>query len=350
MMRTLVQRYDTTRLTTVAMHPRFRNWQTDSLPSDLALHTDVQSYNYRYKYFATDGHRYPWMTFYQSEATTKEMGQNFFGMNLDKVIGLAYWGVIDYLGESQGWPAKGWDNGVFDISLEPKPKAYLMKSLFSEAPTVHIAIEEDGGGEVMWNGVKTGHQAQSESWNRTKDSKVTLYTYTNCDEVELLLNGKSLGKKKNPADAAHRNQVRWTDIPYERGRLQAVGYQAGKAVATHHIETTGKATKLVVTADPQTWQADGQDLQHLRITAVDSKGRRVWDCHDEVSVSVDGDARIMAVGNGNIYGDDISTGKTCHLHHGTALVILRSACQPSKVVVSTTSPSLKSATTRLETR
>ena len=176
----------------------YNNWATDSLPSDLAMVTDVQSYNYRYKYFPTDGRRYPWMTFYQSEATTEEMGENFFGMDRKKNIGLAYWGIIDYLGESQGWPAKGWSNGVFNIDLTPKPQAYLMKSMFSDEPVVHIAVNEEGGSVTMWNGVKTGVKEQSENWNRAEGSKVSLYTYTNCDEVELLLNGKSLGRKKNP--------------------------------------------------------------------------------------------------------------------------------------------------------
>ena len=119
LMKTLIQRYDSTRLVTVAMHPRYRNWQTDSLPCDLALVTDVQAYNYRYMYFPGDGRRFPWMKFYQSEASVAAMGQNFFEMDLEKVIGLAYWGAIDYLGESQGWPAKGWSQGVFDIALNP---------------------------------------------------------------------------------------------------------------------------------------------------------------------------------------------------------------------------------------
>ena len=356
MMRNLVHRHDTTRLTTVAMHPRYRNWATDSLPSDLAMVTDVQSYNYRYKYFPTDGRRYPWMTFYQSEATTEEMGENYYGMDLDKVIGLAYWGAIDYLGESQGWPAKGWNNGVFEIDLQPKPKAYLMKSMFSEEPTVHIAINEEGGSVTMWNGVKTGVKEQSENWNRAEGSKVSLYTYTNCDEVELLLNGKSLGRKKNPTDACHRNQILWKDIPYEKGTLQAVGYSASQRqkvspIAHHEISTTGNAVRLIVTPDKQTWKADGEDLQHLRITAVDSKGRKVWDCQDEVSIAIDGDAKIAAIGNGNIFGDEISTtGNTCHLYKGTALVILRSASKPSAVTLKVNSPKYKSVTYKLFTK
>ncbi len=356
MMRNLVHRHDTTRLTTVAMHPKYRNWATDSLPSDLAMVTDVQSYNYRYKYFPTDGRRYPWMTFYQSEATTEEMGENYYGMDLDKVIGLAYWGAIDYLGESQGWPAKGWNNGVFEIDLQPKPKAYLMKSMFSEEPTVHIAINEEGGSVTMWNGVKTGVKEQSENWNRAEGSKVSLYTYTNCDEVELLLNGKSLGRKKNPTDACHRNQILWKDIPYEKGTLQAVGYSASQRqkvspIAHHEISTTGNAVRLIVTPDKQTWKADGEDLQHLRITAVDSKGRKVWDCQDEVSIAIDGDAKIAAIGNGNIFGDEISTtGNTCHLYKGTALVILRSASKPSAVTLKVNSPKYKSVTYKLFTK
>ena len=353
MMRSLVMRHDTTRKTTVAMHPRYRNWTTDSLPSDLALATDVQSYNYRYKYFPTDGKRYPWMTFYQSEATTREMGENFFSMNLNKVIGLAYWGVIDYLGESQGWPAKGWNNGVFEIDLTPKPKAYLMKSMFSDEPAVHIAVNEEGDSVTMWNGVKTGVKEQSENWNREEGSKVSLYTYTNCDEVELLLNGKSLGRKKNPTDAKHRNQILWEDVPYEKGTLQAVGYMRKQVspVATHEISTTGSAVRLIVTPDKQTWKADGEDLQHLRITAVDSKGRKVWDCQDEVSIAIDGDAKIAAIGNGNIFGDDISvtvnpltshpSPLTSHLYKGTALVILRSALKPSTVTLHVNSSKLK---------
>lgn len=93
LMRQLLHRYDNTRLTTVAMHPRYRNIDTDSLPADLAVATEVNSYNYRYMYFPGDMKRYPEKIFYQSEASTEAMGPNFFEMELDKVMGLAYWGL-----------------------------------------------------------------------------------------------------------------------------------------------------------------------------------------------------------------------------------------------------------------
>ena len=346
--KTLLQRYDSTRLVTVAMHPRYRNWETDSLPHDLAMQTDIQAYNYRYMYFPGDGRRFPWMTFYQSEASTAAMGPNFFEMDLNKVIGLAYWGAIDYLGESQGWPAKGWAQGVFDISLEPKPKAYLMRSFFKpEEPLVHIAVI-DQKGDQMWNGIQTGNDGMSDHWNRIPGQKLSLITYTNADEVELLLNGKSLGRKQNPKnDTKQRNQIKWEGITYANGRLEAIAYNDGKVVARHQIETTGKAVKLVATPEDADWQADGTDLMHIRIQAVDSKGRRVPMAQDELKFELEGDARIVAVTNGDINSDELNVQDHRRLWNGSAMVILRAGKTPGKVTLRTHCDTYKTITTSL---
>ena len=349
--KTLLQRYDSTRLVTVAMHPRYRNWETDSLPHDLAMQTDIQAYNYRYMYFPGDGRRFPWMTFYQSEASTSAMGPNFFEMNLDKVIGLAYWGAIDYLGESQGWPAKGWAQGVFDISLEPKPKAYFMKSFFMpNEPLVHIAVI-DSKNDVMWNGVQTGNDGMSDHWCRQPGTELTLVTYTNADEVELRLNGKSLGKKQNPkGDSKQRNQIKWEGITYADGKLEAVAYNSGKAVARHQIETTGKAVSLRVTPEDSEWRADGTDLMHLRIEAVDSKGRRVPMAQDELKFEIEGDASIVAVSNGDINSDELNVTDHRRLWNGSALVILRAGKTASKITLKTSADGYKTVKTLLTTR
>ena len=346
--KTLLQRYDSTRLVTVAMHPRYRNWETDSLPHDLAMQTDIQAYNYRYMYFPGDGRRFPWMTFYQSEASMAAMGPNYFEMNLDKVIGLAYWGAIDYLGESQGWPAKGWAQGCFDISLEPKPKAYLMKSIFKpEEPLVHIAVI-DKKGDMMWNGVQTGNDGMSDHWNRMAGQELSLITYTNAEEVELLLNGKSLGKKQNPKDdTKQRNQIRWDGIKYADGMLEAIAYNNGKTVARHKIETTGKAVKLVATPEDNQWKANGTDLMHIRIEAVDNKGRRVPMAQDELKFEVEGDAKIAAVSNGDINSEELNVTSHRRLWNGSALVILRAGKTPSKVTLKTTSEAYKTIITKL---
>ena len=351
MMKPVLERYDSTRKVTVAMHPRYRNWETDSLPCDLAMQTDIQAYNYRYMYFPGDGKRFPWMTFYQSEASTQAMGQNYFEMDLNKVIGLAYWGAIDYLGESMGWPQKGWAQGVFYISLDPKPKAYYMRSFFKpDEPVVHMAVLQSEKLE-MWNGVAMANDRMSENWNLSDGSKANIYIYTNGDEVELLLNGKSLGRKANPIDNAKlRNQIRWGEIDYKPGKLEAVAYKNGKVIARHALETTGKPAKIIAEPDNAEWKADGMDLQHVKLTVVDGKGRRVYNYNDELQFSVTGDASIVAVTNGDIATDEIATQQHVRLWQGQAVVILRSGCQPSKVTLTTKPKTFKDIVTKLETK
>lgn len=358
----LLHRYDDTRLTTVAMHPRYRNLETDSIPADLAVATEVNSYNYRYMYFPGDMKRYPEKTFYQSEASVAAMGPNFYEMDRDKVLGLAYWGAIDYLGESMGWPVKGWNQGVFDLSLQPKPDAYFVKSMFSEEPVVHIGIIEKSGGNIQWNGINVSAGKLSENWNREADEQVSLYTYTNADEVELFLNGKSLGVKKNSNDPKLRARIKWDNITYAPGTLVAVARKNGKVVARHQLETTGEAVALKLVPDAENWHADGKDLMHVRIYAVDKKGRRVLNvkdakAFDKLTFTVKGDANIVAVDNGNITSDELHIGKTQlektiqrHLFQGSALVILRAGDKPGKIELSVAGEKMKAKKLVLNTK
>lgn len=343
LMKTVINRYDDTRKVTVAMHPRYRNWETNDEPCDLAKVTDVQSYNYRYMYFPGDGAKYPWMTFYQSEASVSAMGENYFAMDRDKVIGLAYWGAIDYLGESHGWPDKGWNEGVIDISLEPKPKAFYMKSFYSDEPCVHIGVTESKKQE-MWNGVMTANDGQTDHWNRTPGQKLELVTYTNADEVELVVNGKSYGTKQNDkASAKMRNQIRWKDIEYQNGYIEAIARTGGKVVARHKVETTGKAVALKIINEDPGWKADGLDLQHLRVIAVDKKGRRVPNVGGEVKFSVTGDATLVAVSSGNQKSDELNVTDHRMLFNGSVLGILRAGTTPSNVTVTATCEGMKAA-------
>ena len=358
----LLHRYDDTRLTTVAMHPRYRNIETDSIPADLAVATEVNSYNYRYMYFPGDMKRYPEKTFYQSEASVAAMGPNFYEMNRDKVLGLAYWGAIDYLGESMGWPVKGWNQGVFDLSLQPKPDAYFVKSMFTDEPTVHIGVIEKSGGNIQWNGINVSAGKLSENWNREAGEQVSLYTYTNGDEVELFLKGKSLGVKKNSNDPKLRARIKWDNIAYVPGTLVAVAKKNGKVVARHQIETTGEAVALKLVPDAENWHADGKDLMHVRVYAVDKKGRRVLNvkdakAFDKLTFQVKGDANIVAVDNGNITSDELHIGKTQlektiqrNLFQGSALVILRAGDKPGKIELSVAGEKMKAKKLVLNTK
>ncbi len=349
MMKPVLQRYDNTRKITVAMHPRGRSLETDSLPAPLVMETDIAAYNYRYMYFPGDGRRFPWMTFYQSEANTSMMGPNYFEMDLDKVMGLAYWGQIDYLGESRGWPAKGWNDGSFDISLQPKPIAYLLRSMFKpEEPVVHIGIVDTKADETEWNGIIFSNDGMSEHWNRTAGKKYNINVYTNAERIDLIVNGKTVAQQQNTTDPKKRNKLRFNDIEYQPGYIEAVAYNNGKRVASHRIETTGKATRLKLTADTTTWKADGQDLMHVRINAVDSKGRRTWSAQQKLNFTVEGDASIVAVDNGNLNSDESFTGTARSLYNGSALVILRAGQKPSNITLTVSGEGFKTQKIKLK--
>ena len=227
-----------------------------------------------------------------------------------------------------------------------------MKSFLKpEEPMVHIAIVDNKAEAIMWNGINTANDGMSDHWNRKPGSVLELFTYTNADEVELVLNGKSLGRKKNPiGDNSQRNRPKWTNIPYADGYLEAIAYANGKVVARHKIETAGKAVRLIATPEDNTWQADGTDLMHVRIQAVDSKGRRVPMAQDELRFAVEGDATIVAVSSGDHNSDELNVTDHRRLWNGSALVILRAGQSPSRILLRTSADGYKNITTKLETR
>lgn len=346
----LLKRYDPTRKSTVAMFPARKNAMTKEDPNfdllvsppELSTVTDVASYNYRYPSFPTYAKEFPHLIFYQSEAATNAMGKAYYGMELDKVVGLAYWGAIEYWGESNGWPWKGWHYSYFDHSLQPYPQAYFIKSIFSDEPVVRIGVVDETE-TIEWNDVMVGKSTVSSHWNRTAGSKLGLVTYTNADEVELFVNGKSQGIQKNTIDADTRNMILWKNISYVPGMVLAIARKNGHEVARHLLETTGKAVALRVIPENSAWKADGMDLQYVRVMAVDSKGRMVPTATGEVTFDVAGAARLIAVDNGNHVSDELFAGNKRLLHNGTALCILRSQQTAGKVTLTVSVPGLKSA-------
>lgn len=338
--KTLLNRFDKTRPVTVAMHPRGRNLETDSLPADLVHETDIAAYNYRYMYFPGDKRRFPNLIFYQSEANTSNMGPNFFDMDRNSVVGLSYWGMIDYIGESTGWPAKGWTQGVFDISLEPKPRAYFLRSFFKpDEPLVHIAVAGQPKNDLVWNDVQIATEDLSSDWNRARGDTLNIYTYTNADEVELLVNGKSLGRRANDTiNGKTRNRILWKGVVYEPGKIEARAYKSGtpKPVATHRMETAGKTARLDITSDNPEWKADGMDLQHVRIEARDKKGRHVPGENVPLTFAVEGPAVLIGVINGDLTSNEPMTGSKRSMHNGKAGVVLRSTRDSGPVVLTVT--------------
>ena len=362
----LVKRYDNTRKTTVAMFPARAGGQRNTpdfweylVPPELACVTEVSSFNYQWKAYHGYYEHKPDLILFQSEAVTNEMLAPFFGMNRERGVGLAYWGAIEYWGESSGWPKKGWNFSYFNHTLQPYPQAYLIKSAFeSDKPLVHIGVIENSGEAMEWNDVQIGQKVISENWNLTpknpqETAKVNLYTYTNADEVELILNGKSFGTQKNERDAVEkRNMILWEGVPYQSGKVTAIARNNGQEVARHELVTTGKPVALKIEAEtPNDWHGDGMDLQYLYVYAIDSKGRRVPNAVAPVTLQVDGEASLYALDNGDHYTDEIFTqGNTRTMHRGFVQAIVRSSRQAGKVTIKASAPGLKAAQIKLMTK
>ena len=242
-----------------------------------------------------------------------------------------------------------------------------MKSMFKpDEPMVHIAVI-DKKGDQMWNGVQTGNDGMSDHWNRQSGQKLNLITYTNADEVELFVNGKSVGvKQNNKQNPKERNQIRWNDVVYQDGSCEAVavnyvdngkGVKRPRIVARHKIETTGPAVRLVAETDNPQWRADGIDLQHVRIYAVDAKGRRACTAQHELTFQLSPakgknanpqtDATLVAVSSGNHNSDELNTVPVRCLYNGSALAILRAGMIPGPTDLTITAPGLKPLTLHL---
>lgn len=363
MLDVLVKRYDATRPTTVGMYPSRANalsrkgsgfWDEDKmLPPELAAVTEVSSFNYQFEAYQQYLKYEPDMIVYQSEATTNRMLAPFWGMDREKMVGLAYWGAIEYWGESSGWPRKGWAYSYFNHALEPFPQAYMVKSAFKEdEPMVHIGVAQSEKEDIDWNDVTIGHIDLLENWNQVKAGNQTVFTFTNADEVELVLNGKSIGVQKNDrSDIETRNKILWENVPYEAGVLVAIARTGGKEVARHEIETTSKAVALkIVIEDNDEWNANGMDLQYISVYGVDKKGRRVYDATEEVTFEVNGAAKLIAVDNGDHKSDELFAGNQRKLYRGAALAILRATQTAGKVQVKVSASGLKSASVKLDVK
>lgn len=358
-MNTMVKRLDPTRKTTVAMYParaggivkhsKEYRIEENIVPPELAQHTEVASFNYCWEDYQKYMEKAPHMILYQSEATTNELTAPWAGMDRDHMVGLAYWGAIEYWGESTIWPKKGWDYSFFKHSLEPNSQAYLMKTVFKpEEPQVHIGIAGKTD-TLWWNDIVVGQTRVTSHWNREAGKKYTVYTYTNGEEVELLVNGKSMGTKKNN-DKRKPNVITWKDIPYEVGNITAIAKKDGKVYAQHQLETTGQPVRLMMETENANWKGDGMDLQYVRVYAVDKKGRVVPTADGIVEFSVDGEASIIAVDNGDHSSNDLFDGNRKRLYEGFAMAILRSSRNPGKVKISATCSGLKGISKSLVTK
>lgn len=190
--------------------------------------------------------------------------------------GCFYWTGFDYRGEPNPlkFPAVGSEFGILDYAGFPKDEAWYLKAWWTTETVLHILPH--------WN--LKGHEGKP----------ISIWAYSNCDEVELFVNGHSLGRKKMPLNG----HLEW-DAVYQPGKILAVGYRNGKRVKREVVETTGSAFAIDLSADRSEIAADGCDVSVVTVAVKDKKGRVVPDACNEISIEVAGDIHILGTGNGD---------------------------------------------------
>ncbi|KQW50825.1 MULTISPECIES: beta-galactosidase GalA [unclassified Roseateles] len=192
------------------------------------------------------------------------------------IAGVFFWTGFDYRGETTpfGWPAVSSQFGMMDTTGLLKDSGHYLRTAWTTAPTVHLLPH--------WN------------WPGRDGQPIDVRVYANTDEVELLLNGQSLGRKP----LARYAHLQWR-VPYAPGSLVARGYQAGKLVATETVATTGNGSAVRLTADRTRIRADGDDVAVVRISVVDREGRVVPTAGHRIGFEASGPARLIGMGNGD---------------------------------------------------
>ncbi|MEJ6981402.1 beta-galactosidase GalB [Pedobacter sp. P351] len=234
------------------------------------------------------------------------------------VSGLFVWTGFDYLGEPipYPWPARSSYFGIIDLAGFPKNAYYMYKSEWTNTPVLHLLPH--------WN------------WTAGKSVDVWAY-YNNADEVELFLNGRSLGSKKKEGEDLH---VEWK-VNYEPGILKAISRKNGKVILTREVKTAGAPSKIELSADRNTIQADGKDLSFITVRILDAEGNLVPDADNLVKFNMTGNGFIAGVDNG--YQASMESFKTPYrkAFKGMCLAIIQSKEKSGEINLQASSEGLQ---------
>jgi len=238
---------------------------------------------------------------------TPEGWWRFYGTRDWEAGGFA-WTGFDYRGEPTpyGWPSVNSQFGIVDMCGFPKDSFYYYKAWWGKEPALHLFPQ--------WN------------WHGREGDEIPVWVYSNLDEVELLVNGKSLGSQKVP----HLGHVEWK-VKYEPGVIEARASKDGKVVLTEKQETTRPTVSIRLTADRTEINADGEDVAILKVEALDQEGRPVPTANNKIAFNVSGTGKLIGVGNGDPNCQESDKASKRSLFNGLAQVIIQSTKRPGEI-------------------
>lgn len=238
----------------------------------------------------------------------------------DHIVGTYIWTGFDYLGEPTPywWPARSSYFGIIDLAGFPKDIYYMYQSEWTDKNVLHVFPH--------WTGWEPGQT-------------IDIWAYSSAPEVELFLNGESLGAKTKGPEDLH---LMWR-VSFEPGTLKAVSRENGKVVMEKEIKSAGEPVQLKATADRSTISADGYDLSYITVEILDETGNFVPTAGNLVQFSVEGNAEIFGVDNGNPLGHQTLKGTEIDVFNGKCLVVLKAGENPGNVTLTASAEGLKPA-------
>ncbi|SFW52465.1 family 78 glycoside hydrolase catalytic domain [Chitinophaga sancti] len=310
---------------------------------------DVAGYNYALDKYEPDHARVPNRVIMATESFPLDAGTYWEGVIKHPwVIGDFVWTAFDYIGEASiGWLGYMQHQGFYpwnlaycgdiDICGWKRPQSYYRDalwmpgqlSLFVHPPQPTYALNPD---KIDWSRWEWQDVSDSWNWPGNEGKPLEVVAYSSYEQVELFLNGKSLGKK-----AVKDHSASW-QVPYTAGTLTAV---AGKKKAT--LVTTGPAEKLQLQSDTLQLAPNNQDLAYITVNVLDSAGHRHRGDTSMINFKVEGPATIVGVGNADPRSLESNQAARRKAFHGRALVIIKAGKTPGAIRLTASSPNLQAA-------
>jgi beta-galactosidase len=329
----VIKDLDTSRPVTAALAGVVMS-NTTSYPENL----DIVGYNYQ-EYRYTDDHKeHPKRIIYGSENGMQLSAWNAVDSNA--YISAQYlWTGIDYLGEAGRWPERSNRAGLLDLAGFRKPEYFFRQSLWSEKPMVYIGTTEVPKSEDkgIWSHKQAAHQ-----WNWKAGDQVRVNCFTNCEEAELFLNGKSLGKK-----AAGKNKQVFWDLAYQPGELTVKGYKQQQQAATDAIKTAGNAYAIKASIE-QDGSKTKSGLSQVLVQVVDQAGIPVYFSEDEISLTMQGKATLLGLESGSSSSHEDYKGTKRKVMQGKLLAYIQLPAGSAGTSVTFSGNGLKSGTIDLK--
>lgn len=295
---------------------------------------DLAGYNYIDRYFSNlyaDEHKTHPNRIYLGTETFPNLKNWLAVRDNPYVTGEFLWVGIDYMGEAIKWPRKGWEWGLIDIAGFEKPTYYIRQSYWSEKPMVHIVVNLKEKYNFPWNCYDVASH-----WNFKKGEVDSVFVYSNCDEVELFLNNKSLGKKNVDKDTYYALY----HVEYKPGTLNAVAINNSTTVAEHVIRTSGAPSVLDIVSNKEELELTSGELLYLPIVVQDKNGIRCPKATNNIQVTIEGAGELIGLDSGDQSSHEVYKTNHRNAFEGRILVTIKPLKQ-GKIKIKAHSDGLK---------